>query len=52
MTPLKYKVFENIMENGALDAPLFIIFSKVFETLLIFFLIFSMLSKIETDVMI
>ena len=35
--PLKYHVFENIMENGAFtilgtNAPFFIIFSKVFKT--------------------
>ena len=45
ITPLKYNVFENIMENGAFDAsganaPFSIIFSKVFKTLLKFVLIF------------
>ena len=46
--PLKYHVFENIMENGAFalssikfsfgaNALSYIIFSKVFETLLKFF---------------
>ena len=45
MTPLKYYVFKNIMENGA-SASFSIIFSKVFKTLLFFFLeFFSMLSK-------
>ena len=59
LTPLKYHVhvFENIMENGAFaffkaNAPFFIKFSKVFKTVLNFFLIFSMLSKKENDVMI
>ena len=44
MAPLKYHVFENMMENGS-NAPFSIIFSKVFKTLLNFFLNFSMLSK-------
>ena len=40
-------VFENIIENGGANAPFSIIFSKVFKTLLNFFLFFffSMLSK-------
>ena len=53
--PLKYHVFENIMKNGAFafgaNAPFSIIFSKVFKTLLKFFMIFYCL-KIENDVMI
>ena len=36
---LKYHVFENILENGA-NAPVSIIFQKVFKTELNFFLIF------------
>ena len=44
LTPLKYYVSENIMENGAFalgaNAPFSKIFSKVFKTLLKFFLIF------------
>ena len=57
MTPFKYKVFENIMENEALKnfAPSFSIrFSKVFKTLLKFFLIFFQCTnlKIQNDVMI
>ena len=43
--PLKYLIFENIMENGALapkeeNTSFSIIFSKVFKTLLNFFLFF------------
>ena len=46
------KIFENIMENRAF-APISIIFSKVFKTLLNFFLIFVlMLSKNKNAVMI
>ena len=38
MMPLKYHIFEIIMENGAFaNAPFFIILSKVFKTLMIFF---------------
>ena len=48
ITPLKYHIFENIMENGAFakmehllkNAPFSIIFSKVLKNLLKFFLIF------------
>ena len=45
LTPLKYHVYENIMENGAFalfgaNAPFSIIFSKVFKTELKFFLKF------------
>ena len=58
MTPLKYHVFENIMENGAfaqgVNAPFSIVFSKVFKTLLNCFLkfIYHCCLKIENDVMI
>ena len=38
--PLKYHVFENIMENGATNGLFSIMVSKVFKTLLKFFLIF------------
>ena len=48
---LKYHVFENIMQNGA-NATFIIIFSKVFKTLLNFFLNFFQCLKIENDVMI
>ena len=44
ITPLKYHVFENIMENG----PISIIFSKVFKTLICF----QCCLKIENDVII
>ena len=63
--PLKYYVFENIMENGAFalwkmehllfgrNAPFSIILSKVFKTFLIFiFLFFQWCLKKENDVMI
>ena len=52
MTPLKFYVFENIMENQEVapfgtDAPFSVIFSKVFKALLIFlYFFFPMLSKI------
>ena len=54
---LKYHIFENIIENGSIcsgeNALFSIIFSKVFKTLLKFFLnYFSMLSKNRNDVMI
>ena len=55
--PLKYNVFENIMENGAFflcaNAPFSIINSKVIKTLLKFFFIFYLCYlKNENDVMI
>ena len=40
ITPLKFNIFENIMENGAFVNAPFFIFLKVFETLHKFFLIF------------
>ena len=52
LAPLKYYVFKNIMENGAF-APFFIIFPKVFKSLLNFFLnFFQCCLKIENAVMI
>ena len=50
--PLNYHVFENIMENGEqmLHFPYY--FQKYLKFNLIFFLDFSMLSKIENDVII
>ena len=56
--PMQEYVFENIMENGAsasfgANAPFSIIFSKVFKTLIKFFLnLFQCCLKIENDVMI
>ena len=54
LTPSKYNIFENIMENGAFapNAPFSIIFSKALKTLLKFFLIFLSCLKVENDVMI
>ena len=53
LTPLKYYVSENIMENRAYNAPFSIIFPKVFNTLLNFFLqFFQCCLKIENDVMV
>ena len=54
---MKYHVFENITENGAFalgaNAPFSIFFSKVFKTVLKFFLNFYQCClKIENDVMI
>ena len=53
--PLKYYVFENIMENQALgaNAAFSIIFSKVIKNFTSIFLVFCQCClKIENDVMI